>query len=174
MTDEELYSAMGTERKEVAFRALYDRHSGPLFRFIYRFTVNSQAAEEILHDIFIQLLSEKFHLDSGANLKGWLYTLAKNKSLNHIKKTSFEKPDEIAVESAIAEDTFEQQFDLNRSLQKLAALEASLPTDLMHTWKLRKQGLDYQQIADKLSIPVGTVKSRFSRLVEHLKKEFVK
>ncbi len=171
-SDNDLYLQLKIDsKKEVAFRTLYDRYSSSLFRFIYRFTLNRQVAEEILHDTFIQLLNDKYNHSEG-NLKSWLFTVAKNKSLNHKKKSFFETSDDLAILKATSESDFEQSF-INHSLsKKLSFLEESLPSDLRQTWNLRKQGLDCQQISQVLSIPVGTVKSRFSRLVDHLKKEF--
>jgi RNA polymerase sigma factor (sigma-70 family) len=171
-TDEELYTEMLQGAKDLSFRQLYQRHSSPLFRFVYRFTLNRQSAEEILQDIFTQLLSGKFQVNETSNLKSWLYTLAKNKSLNHLKKSSHEKLNETAIGNAVETNDLEANFLDGNLLNKLSHLEKKLPVDLMQTWNLRKQGFDYKQIADQLSIPVGTVKSRFNRLVEHLKKEF--
>lgn len=163
---------MPNGHKENAFRSLYDRHSTPLFRFIYRFTLNNQSAEEIIHDIFIQLLSGKFILDTDSNLKGWLYTIARNKCLNHLKKNAHEIADDSVIENTASDNDLETNFIGENLLGRLSSLENKLPTDLRETWRLRKDGFDYREIAEKLSIPVGTVKSRFSRLVTHLKKEF--
>lgn len=172
LCDNDLYLQLKIDsKKEVAFRSLYDRYSSSLFRFIYRFTSNQQVAEEILHDIFIQLLSDKYNPSEG-NLKSWLFTVAKNKGLNHARKASFETAEEAPIASAVADSDFEQTFIVSDLLKNLSLVENTLPTDLRQTWNLRKQGLDYQQISQALSIPVGTVKSRFSRLVDHLKKEF--
>jgi len=170
-TDEELYAHISAA-SPAAFKTLYDRHSGPLFRFIMRFTTNAQNAEEILQDIFTQVLEGQFRNGEGANLKSWMYTLARNKSLNHLKKISREiKDDDGALNIEDSSDLEAQSIHLNL-LQQLKLAEVSLPGDLQQTWNLRKQGLDYQQIAKELSVPVGTIKSRFHRLVEHLKKEF--
>ena len=172
LSDNDLYFQLKIDsKKESAFRILYDRYSSSLFRFIYRFTLNKQVAEEILHDIFIQLLSDKYNASEG-NLKSWLFAVAKNKSLNHAKKASFETSDDLAIAEATSESDFEQSFINYNLLKNLSLLESNLPSDLRLTWNLKKQGLDYQQISQTLSIPVGTVKSRFSRLVDHLKKEF--
>lgn len=170
--DNDLYIQLKIDsKKESAFRILYDRYSSSLFRFIYRFTLNQQITEEILHDIFIQLLNEKYNHNYG-NLKSWLFTVAKHKSLNHVKKASFETSDDLAIAKASSDSDLENSFINHSLLKNLSLIENNLPSDLRKTWNLKKQGLDYQQIALALSIPVGTVKSRFSRLVNHLKKEF--
>jgi RNA polymerase sigma-70 factor (ECF subfamily) len=170
-TDEDLQQQF-LKNPEQAFRAVYDRYASPLFRFIFRFTANNEQSEEILHDIFTQLLSGKFRPHADTHLKSWLYTLAKNKSLNHMKKSTFEIRDPSLLELAPSEVDLESATINDGLLQKLSRAEETLSPDLQQTWSLRKQGLDNQQIADQLSIPVGTVKSRFHRLVEYLKEEF--
>ena len=171
ISDEDLYSPL-LIAPEKAFKHIYDRHSGPLLRFIYRFTANAESAEEILHDVFFQLLSGKFMVNEGANLKSWLYTTAKNKGLNWIKKSNHIRKTASLVENIPFKENPEEEYISRQNMQRLAIAEKNLPRDLSQTWLLRKQGFDYRQIATKLSIPVGTVKSRFNRLAEYLKKEF--
>ncbi|MBI2521856.1 MAG: RNA polymerase sigma factor [Bdellovibrio sp.] len=170
-SDEELLNEFN-KNPERAFRIIYERYSGLLFRFIYRFTVNSESAEELLHDIFVQLLTGKFKNGPDSNLKSWLFTLAKNKSLNHLKKKTNETQDQNDIENFDSEVDLEQNMIHSNLIRKLSIVETTLPKDLKDTWNLRRQGMDYQQISNQLEIPVGTVKSRFSRLVDYLKAEF--
>lgn len=152
------------------FKAVYDRYSSSLFRFLFRFTRNNQASEDILHDIFLELINGKFKATDGGTLKAWLFTVAKNRGLNYQKKAVREVKDDLThceSNKNIEDETIQQNL-----LSHLTKLEINLPPDLKETWHLRKAGHDYQVIATKLSIPVGTVKSRFSRIVEILRKEF--
>lgn len=167
MTDEELESLF-VKNPEKSFQAVYDRYSGPLFRFLYRFTGNNQASEEILHDIFVELLGGKFREEG--SLKSWLFTVAKNRGLNYARKSVRVVQKDLSREVSV--QNLEEETIHAGLLSHLQKVEAYLPLDLKETWNLRKSGMDYAQIAEKLSIPVGTVKSRFSRLVEVLKKEF--
>jgi RNA polymerase sigma factor (sigma-70 family) len=155
---------------ESYFRDVYDRYSGPLFRFLYRFTANNHASEEILQDLFLELLAGKFKSTEGGALKAWLFTVAKNRGLNYHKKNSREVKIDLSDFSSSVD--LENQVIEKNLLRRLSKAVQSLPPDLQETWNLRKSGLDYQEIATTLSIPVGTVKSRFSRLVEYLRKEF--
>lgn len=171
MDDEIAYSKV-LQGSEQAFRCLYDRYSSVLFRFIIRFTANAQQAEEILHDVFAELLAGKFKYEEEASLKNWLFTVAKNKSLNHCKKSRREVASLKIVEATPSEHELELQMINNDLASTLLHAEKSLPQDLGKTWELRKQGMDYAQIADTLAIPVGTVKSRFHRIVKILRKDF--
>lgn len=152
------------------FQAIYDRYSGPLFRYLSRFTTSPQQSEEILHDIFVELLNSKFQTSESGSLKSWLYTLAKNKAINHRRKSSRETGSE-NIEHESNEDLEASLIQANLLIH-LRNVEGNLPHDLHQTWQLRKNGLDYNAIASQLSVPLGTVKSRFSRIVELLRKEF--
>lgn len=157
---------------ESEFKDAYERYSGPVFRFLIRFTGDTRAAEEILHDVFLELLSGRYQKTEGATLKDWLFAVAKNRGLNYAKRAVNRKPHASSdvnddLKTNIEEGLIEKDLHL-----QLVRAENALAPDLRETWELRKQGLDYQEIADALSIPIGTVKSRFSRLVTALRTEF--
>lgn len=154
-----------------SFALVYQRYAGPLFRFVYRFTANRERAEEILQDVFTQLLDGRFRDSSEANLKAWLFTLARNCSLNAVKKSRRERADEAVIAQAVSPQNLEEELMAHQNHQRLEKTLAELPPDLAGTLVLRRSGQDYQQIAKSLGIPVGTVKSRFFRLTEYLKKE---
>lgn len=159
------------------FKSIYDRYAKPLYGYIYRFTGDASAAEEILHDVFVQLLSGQFNGPSNGSddgsLKAWLYTVAKNRGLNYAKYSSKRQKVPVDENRSNAEAATPEDQLISRDLTlRLAKSEAALSTDLRETWDLRKEGLDYKEIAARLSIPVGTVKSRFNRLVDILRTEF--
>jgi RNA polymerase sigma factor (sigma-70 family) len=169
LSDEQLIARLKSDPEKV-FRTLYDRHSGALLRFIFRFTANRQVTEEILHDIFVELLGGNFREFAAGGLKSWLFTLAKNKSLNSQRR----QQEALDPATLVDVNSLEEKTALDFALKRLENSEKSLPTDLLETWRLRQQGHGYQQIADQLSIPLGTVKSRFHRLVLFLREEFEK
>jgi RNA polymerase sigma factor (sigma-70 family) len=168
LSDEQLVARLPRD-PEIAFRQLYQRYSSVLLRFIYRFTGNQQLAEEILHDIFLELLNGRHAEFPPGGLKSWLFTVAKNKSLNHLRRQQRETPKQAAPFC-----DWEEKAALQLDLHKLEASEMALPEDLRATWNLRRTGLDYQQIAEILSVPLGTVKSRLNRLITFLREEFEK
>jgi RNA polymerase sigma-70 factor, ECF subfamily len=158
-----------------SFRDLYERHSGPLFRFLIRFTENPEAAEELLHDIFVELLRGSYRPEPGSSVQSWLYTVARNRGLNYRRRPLGEPLEALPSEPEAPWKEQPETRAIDRDLgARLRALEPSLPEELRETWQLRKQGLDYAQIASRLAVPVGTVKSRFFRLVRLLQEEFVR
>ncbi len=171
ITDEELLKNWGRSPDE-SFKSVYERYAGVLLRFVFRFTANQEQAEEILQDVFTELLGAVADQREGLQLKAWLFTVAKNKSLNFERKKKREVLSEDLVQKAIDPLPLELRISDSQISRRLLDFHSRLPKDLAHTWTLRKQGMDYQEIAEHLKIPLGTVKSRFSRLVDFFKKEF--
>jgi RNA polymerase sigma-70 factor (ECF subfamily) len=170
VTDEEILRSWERNSQE-GFRLLYDRYAGVLLRYIYRFTGNQEQAEEILQDVFTEVLKTDF-ANFDHNFKAWLFTVSKNKSLNFERRKKREVLSDESVQRAVDPHGMEEQISHAQILCRIEDLQIHLPADLAKTWSLRKQGLDYQEIASELKIPLGTVKSRFSRLVDYFKKEF--
>lgn len=169
-TDESLWAEFRKDPTS-GFEPLYRRFAGPLLRFTYRFCGSREVAEEILHDVFAELLRGSYRELPTEGLKGWLYTLARNKSLNHRRRADREVASEKTVAAAIDETDLERNFAMDRRAVHLRIAENALPPDLAETWALRREGLGYEEIAERLAIPLGTVKSRFHRLVNRLKEE---
>ncbi len=154
------------------FKTLYESYSGLLMRFVYRFTSNREQAEEILHEVFSELLSALPQMTQEDDLKAWLFSVAKNKSINFEKRKSRQIVSDEITSAAVGSSDIEYEVSESQLHGQLQVYQSRLPNDLAQTWSLRRQGLSYQEISENLGIPLGTVKSRFSRLVEHFKKEF--
>jgi len=78
-----------------------------------------------------------------------------------------------AVDAAVAPTDLENETISANLAAQLERAEIALPSELLKTWELRKRGLDYQSISRELEIPVGTVKSRFARIVDYMRKEMI-
>lgn len=171
ISDEELVLKWGDD-PDASFKLAYGRYSGLLLRYIFRFTGNQEQAEEIIHEVFFELI--KTMNSRGArdlSLKAWLLTVARNKSLNFERKKRHEIQSESLVQAAVDPVDLEERISSEQITHLISHVQTLIPQDLAQTWDLRKQGLDYQQIATELNIPIGTVKSRFHRLVGFFKKE---
>lgn len=159
---------------ETEFENAYQTHASGLLRYCLRFVSSRDQAEELVHDVFVELIRGKFSERSGdgQDLKGWLYTVARNKCLNQTTRSrEIAADDEVFAKQASPEANAEEAL-LERA-QNAAVLRArdTLPGDLLATLTLRESGLSYEEIAAKLNIPIGTVKSRFHRLVQHMRQE---
>ena len=160
-----------------SFEELYDRFSGVLFSTAYRVLNNREAAEDVLQDVFIQIW-EKAPLYDPARGKPmtWAVTLTRNKSIDRLRSTQRRSrlQDDVERES----QTFEQ-FDDRSSFDAVASGETgALVREAMQ--KLSKDqreaielaffsSLTQTEIAERLDVPLGTVKARIRRGMMRLK-----
>jgi len=145
-----------------------------VFHISYKFTGKHDEAEDLTQEIFLKVFRslDKFHRD--ADFGTWLSSVARNYCIDRYRARKREK--EVVVEDALAYDlapassgnpyrTLEDQD--RRSLVR-RGLE-QLPGKLREAVILRDlQGLSYQEMAARLALPEGTVKSRINRGREEL------
>lgn len=143
-SDHELLDRLKLDRAE-GFRMIYERYASILLRYVYRFTGNQEHAEEILHDIFAEVFKTDFSDDF--HLKPWLFTLAKNKSLNFERRRRHEVLCEDSVQKSVG---FENQED--------AYYEKQISERLEHGIEVAGLFLDSDQIIVKTQGRDGKVK----------------
>jgi RNA polymerase sigma-70 factor (ECF subfamily) len=146
-----------------------------VFHIGYKFTGRHDDAEDLTQEIFLKVFRslEKFNRD--ADFSTWLSSVARNFCIDHYRASKREK--EVLVEDLVAFDLAPASTgssphraleDRDRRSFLLRGLEA-LPAKLREAVVLRDlQGLSYQEMADRLGLPEGTVKSRINRGREEL------
>jgi RNA polymerase sigma-70 factor (ECF subfamily) len=157
-----------------ALDALYDRYERHLFGFIVGQLGDRQEAEDVLHDAFLAVLRER---QMGRRVptcfRAWIYQVARNLCLKRVRARTRAA---LAVQAAaeVAARSTEQPegaFALRQSNEALRQAVARLPESLAELFRLRAGGLSYEELAEVLKIPVGTVKSRMHELVSRLRVE---
>lgn len=168
MEDEALYARAQAGDVE-AFDRLYERYERKPFGFLLRHTSNRAIAEELFHDVFVKVLAPEGVKFTPGGFAPWLFRIARNHLANrhrsaHRGARSLAQLDE-PLPSANPEELVVQW---ERAAGLARAVEA-LPSPLASIFHLRTSGLSYEEIADVLDIPVGTVKSRINSMVQHLR-----
>lgn len=176
-TDEELIRAY-LDGNEKAFEALTGRYIKPIYWFVFRYIQNVGDAEDITQDIFLSVWKNIKKFDTTKKFKTWLFTIAKNASVNWIKKKkALPFSDIIADNELQIEDTIEDAEPLPEELFVRANLKKELETAVaglnpayQTTIFLHyKEGLTFQEIADINGESLNTVKSRHLRALVTLK-----
>jgi len=151
----------------MAFREIYQRASGFVYTLALRVTNRKHDAEEVTQDVFLKLYKNLRAFKFEASFKTWLYRIAVNTALNHIKKKGRVMFHEIEQEN---ENIFSAPADAGRALEaeeserKLRFFLDQLNPDQRVCVVLREiEGLDYQAIAQNLGININTVRSRLKR-----------
>ncbi|HET7747557.1 MAG TPA: sigma-70 family RNA polymerase sigma factor [Vicinamibacteria bacterium] len=163
------------QRDNAAWEQVVARYRRKVFHIAYKFTGRHDAAEDHTQEIFLKVFKslDKFHRD--ADFSTWLSSVARNYCIDHYRASKREK--EVLVEDLVAFDLAPASSGSNphRALEDRdrrsflrRGLEA-LPDKLREAVVLRDlQGLSYQEMADRLGLPEGTVKSRINRGREEL------
>jgi RNA polymerase sigma-70 factor, ECF subfamily len=143
------------------FRELYT----PLCRFVMKFGIDAENAEDIVQDLFIYLLENWARLSNISSIKSYMFTAAKNQSISYMLKPFSEKKRidlSIVRESAPhinPQDIFESK-ELESIIEK--ALEA-LPHKCHTIFTLKRFGeFSNKEIAEKLHISVKTVEAQMT------------
>ncbi|MBD5237366.1 MAG: sigma-70 family RNA polymerase sigma factor [Bacteroidales bacterium] len=137
---------------------------GNLFNFAYQLTTNREAAQDLVQDTTLKVLDNETKYVDNVNFKGWVFTIMRNIFINNYRRQ---------VRSATVVDTTEDLYHLNLSQESglstpegsFAAKEISAAiNDFSEEYKqpftMYVAGYKYSEIADKMGLPLGTVKSR--------------
>ena len=147
---------------------LVNAYSKRVFNLAYQFAGSYQEAEDLTQDIFIKLYGALPKYDPGRDFTAWLLTLARNQLIDAYRKTKWEKKGREGFE--------ERDWPAGASADPEAGLEAAasrkivweslglLSPELRLAIILRDiQDKSYDEAAEVLGIPVGTLKSRINR-----------
>ncbi len=147
---------------------LVDTYSPRVFNMAYQFAGSFEEAEDLTQDIFFKLYNSLSKYDRAKDFTAWLLTLAKNHLIDSYRRTKWEKAHRDAFDEHLASPN--PAGDPEAVLLKEASRKAvwnglnSLPAEARMAVILRDiQGKTYEEVAEIMSVPIGTVKSRINR-----------
>lgn len=151
-----------------------------LQRFAFKLTNDKEGANDLLQETSLKALVNIDKFEPDTNFKGWLFTIMRNLFINNYRKI---------VREQTFVDTSENLFQLNQAgepddyivengydLKEIKKAINSLSNDMRIPFVMHISGYKYREIADKLSLPIGTVKSRIfltRRVLQEELKDFV-
>lgn len=147
------------------FSSKMQQHESILKNYALQLTQNFDDANDLVQETFLKALTYHDKFKKGTNLKGWMFTIMRNSFINNYrritKRNSFmdTQEEQYILDAAKDYNTYnagESNFlkrDLENAIDKL-------PDDLRITFEMNTLGYKYHEIAEKLGIPIGTVKTR--------------
>jgi RNA polymerase sigma-70 factor (ECF subfamily) len=155
---------------QAAWETIVRMYRRKVFNIAYKFVGRHDQAEDLTQDVFLKLYKSLDTFDRRANFQTWLISVSRNLCIDHYRSVRKERetinrdvdPSDLAPVSTDtpADRRLEQRDRVVLLRQALDTLAPTLRTAVM----LRDiQELTYQEIADKLRLPEGTVKSRINR-----------
>lgn len=161
--DDELVER-ANRRDAEAFEALYDRYRDWVYRLAWRFTGNEADALDVLQETFTYLLGKFPGFRLTASMTTFLYPVVRHVSLNLRRRRSGAAVDDQLL-TGIPDPTAPAT-----GRTELAAVLAALPHDQREVVLMRfVDDMSLDEIAQALSVPTGTVKSRLHRALESLR-----
>jgi RNA polymerase sigma-70 factor (ECF subfamily) len=164
-----------------AWEAVVRQHWRKVFNVAYKFVGKHEEAEDLTQDIFLKIFKSLDTFDRRANFQTWLVSVSRNLCIDHYR--SVRKEREVIDRGIDASDlapaasdpspvsALEQRDRVDLLRRALSALPKTLRTAVV----MRDiQELSYQEIADRLRLPEGTVKSRINRGRTELARQVMK
>ena len=171
LSDEDL--ARNVQRGRTADLAvLVERHYSALLDYLYRLTGGDRPlAEDLAQEAFLRALRSIRQYRATQRFKPWLYAIAVNAARDHFKRAETRYAAALGDEDLLAAaDPIELDDLLKSSGQRVAAAITALPVQQREAIILRYyQDLSLAEISEALAIPIGTVKSRLSLGLRHLR-----
>lgn len=160
--------------EEAAFGEVLARYRAPIYNLCWRMTRNDEDARDLGQEVFIKVFRLLDRYDEQYAFSSWLFRIATNHCIDHLRRQrlrflSVERDgggDDEDVEMQIASEGPQPDVVMERSeaLEKLEEVIADLPPHYRVITLLRHdQELSYEEIAEVLQLPLGTVKARIHR-----------
>lgn len=163
-----------------AFTELVRRHKERVYRIIYRILRNRDDAEDITQVTFVRAFRSLLKYKEEFAFHPWLYRIAVNASLTQLEKrkrqklVDIEQVPERLVPRPSGEESALEAVERHQMVDRIQKALPELVEEQRIVFLLRvNEGLSYDQIAETLEIPRGTVMSRLSRAREALRKRLV-
>src|SRR5918997_2033378 len=155
---------------QVAWEAVVRQNWRKVFNVAYKFVGRHDEAEDLTQDIFLKIFKALASFDRRANFQTWIISISRNLCIDHYRSVRKERQtiardvDSNDLQPASSERGPYAAAEHQDLRELLRAALGKLPTTLRTAVVLRDlQELSYQEIADRLGLPEGTVKSRINR-----------
>ncbi|MBN9380197.1 MAG: RNA polymerase sigma-70 factor [Chitinophagaceae bacterium] len=145
-----------------AFKRLFDSYKNRLYGYVLAIAHSPYAAEEITQEIFIKLWLCRDILHQVDNLDAYIFTIARHKTLNHLRKAAYDERLLRELQSlATTENNNVEERTLTGEYERLIsdALMLLSPQRRLVYQLSRDKGLNYEQIADHLRLSRNTVRN---------------
>jgi RNA polymerase sigma-70 factor (ECF subfamily) len=156
-----------------ALATLFERHHARVYGYCLRMTGNRSSAEDLVQDVFMKMLKYKATFKSDSELVPWMFGIARNSCLAHLKRRAHDRVPDAALEQASAEQADDEPHDDKQSeLVRQALLR--LPAERREVLVLsRYEYKSYDEIARVLDCSVGAVKVRVHRAMKQLREIYL-
>lgn len=166
--------AVGRRRDREAFAALFRFFAPRLKRYFLRIGCPARQAEDLVQETMLRVWDRADRYDPGrAQASTWIFTVARNLRLDSLRGERRPEPESEALLGALPDpsDGADLMLESHRREERVRAALAALPEDQLEILQLSFfEEVAHSDIAQRLGLPLGTVKSRIRRALQRLRK----
>ena len=135
-----------------------------LLRYAYKLTMDREEANDLLQETSLKALDNRDKYTPDTNFKGWIYTIMRNIFINNYRKTvrdqTFVDHTDNLYHLSLPQDAGFESTESAYDTKEIRRAVNALPKEYRIPFAMHVSGFKYREIAEKLSLPLGTVKSR--------------
>lgn len=151
-------------KTKASFKTSVLEMQGNLFSFALKLTSNHDEARDLVQDTTLKALRSEEKFVENTNFKGWMLTIMRNIFINNYRKSARENTMVDSTEELfhlnVCQDSGFETPDGSYAVNEISALIASFPKEYREPFSMHVAGYKYEEIAERLQTPLGTVKSR--------------
>lgn len=175
--EDEWLEVQTAQQNPAKFRVLYNRYYEPIFRFVFKRTVDEVLAADLTSQVFLKAMQKiDKYVFKGVPFSAWLFRIASNEIAQHFRKQN--KNRVVALEERTAqnlEEEYEDKEDLDININLLKSVIQDLKPEEVELLELRFfEKRPFKEVADILDITENNAKVKIYRLLQKMKKRFVK
>lgn len=177
MEEQRLIRNIQKNGDRVAADTLVRMYYDEIFRFIRKQTSSGDMALDLTQEVFISLLRSisRYDAKKGAGFRTWLYKIATDKLIDYFRSRAARKVETLPLDEVehTCETDFITRLEKQDFTERICAFVGNLPPDTQKIFRLHIfGGHTFAEIADNMEMPEGSVKSKYYRLLNTLRKEF--
>ena len=146
-----------------------------LHRFALKLTADREEADDLLQETSLKALDNEDKYTPDTNFKGWMYTIMRNIFINNYRRTvrdqTFVDHTDNLFHLSLPQDSGFESTEGSYDLKEIRKIVNTLPKEYRIPFSMYVSGFKYREIAERLGLPIGTVKSRIFFTRQRLQKD---
>lgn len=175
-SSDEALAAAAANKNDAAFEELYTRHASALMAFLNTRAMASVDAEDVASQTWMRVLNGlrdgRYKFDQPGQFRRFLLTVARNTMLDSFRRKLAPELSSSDVAGVVIESEAGNQLEHEEELKQIEGLIEALPDRDRHLIRMRIGGLSYDEISERLGLPLTSVRARFRRVLSVLRKQF--
>ena len=167
ISDEEIIDQILINGNTTLFEHIYDRYANKVFRKCISFTKEKSIAEDLTHDIFIQVYSKLSNFQKKSKFSTWLYIITYNYCVDYVRKKKRTKEvehlDQVQYDNLGDYDDFELEIREANAAKLNRALDLISPDEKMLLLMKYQDNVSIKELSEHMNLTESAIKMRLKR-----------